>query len=122
MDKIVVNLKPKTQRFYRQTTEHYLLPYLGERTPIKKISAENIVDMMNAMRRAGYAEQTIAHAYTVGKTIFEQARKWKKIVFNPFDDVEPPDVKTVKPTPLSSVEVVALRYAVENHRFMRCTS
>src|SRR5690349_8001488 len=48
MEKIVVNLKPKTQRFYRQMTEHYLLPYLGERKPIKNIDAEDIVDMQNA--------------------------------------------------------------------------
>lgn len=116
MDKIVVNLKPKTQRFYRQTTEHYVLPYLGERRPIKKIGAENIVDMLNAMRRAGYAQTTVKHAYTVGKIIFEQARKWKKITFNPFDDVDPPDVKTVEPTPLSVAEVQALRYVLEPHR------
>lgn len=116
MEKIVVNLKPKTQRFYRQTTEHYILPYLGEKRPIKKISAENIVDMMNSMRRASYAAQTIDHAYTVGKAIFEQARKWRKIIFNPFDDVKPPTVKTVEPTPLSESEVTALRCAVEGHR------
>ncbi len=116
MEKIVVNLKPKTQRFYRQTTEHYLLPYLGENRPIKKITAGNIVDMMNSMRRAGYAAQTIDHAYTVGKAIFEQARKWRKIIFNPFDDVKPPVVKTVEPTPLSTAGVAALRYAVERHR------
>jgi Phage integrase, N-terminal SAM-like domain len=93
MEKIVVNLKPKTQRFYRQMTEHYLLPYLGERKPIKKIAAEDIVDMMNAMRRAGYAEQTIDHVYTVGKTVFAYARKWRKIMFNSFDDVDPPRVR-----------------------------
>jgi hypothetical protein len=43
MEKIVVNMKPKTLRFYRQMTEHYLLPYLGERAPIKKIAAEHII-------------------------------------------------------------------------------
>src|SRR4051812_24092340 len=62
MDKVVINLKPKTQRFYRQTSEHYVLPYLGERTPMKRVSPEYIVDMLNRMRRAGYAEQTIDHA------------------------------------------------------------
>src|SRR5687768_7098734 len=67
MDKVVVNLKPKTRRFYRQTAEHYVLPYLGERTPMKKVGPEAIVDMMNRMRRANYAPQTIDHAYTVGK-------------------------------------------------------
>jgi integrase len=116
MDKVVTNLKPKTQRFYRQTSEHYVLPYLGERTPMKRVSPEYIVDMLNRMRRAGYAEQTIDHAYTVGKTIFEQARKWRKIMYNPFDMVDPPTVKTVEPTPLSAAEVAALRYAVEAHR------
>lgn len=116
MEKIVVNLKPKTQRFYKQTTEHYLLPYLGERQILKKIGAEDIVDMLNAMRRAGYAEQTIHHVYTVGKTIFSYARKWRKIMFNPFDDVDPPDVKTVDPVPLSPAETRALRYAVQDHR------
>jgi hypothetical protein len=93
IDKVVANLKPKTRRFYRQTTEHYVLPYLGERTPLKKVSAVAILDMMNSMRRAGYAAQTIDHAYTVGKAIFEQARKWRKIIFNPFDDVKAPVVK-----------------------------
>src|SRR5260221_8393890 len=36
MDTAFVSLKPKTQRSYRQTIEHYLLPYLGERTPVKQ--------------------------------------------------------------------------------------
>jgi len=116
MEKIMSNLKPKTQRFYRQTSEHYVLPYLGERTPMKRVSPEHIVDMLNRMRRAGYAEQTVDHAYTVGKTIFEQAKKWRKIMYNPFDMVDPPTVKTVEPTPLSLAEVAALRYAVEAHR------
>jgi len=116
MEKIVVNLKPKTQRFYRQMTEHYLLPYLGEHEPIKNIDAEGIVDMMNAMRRAGYAEQTIDHVFTVGKTVFAYARKWRKIMFNPFDDVDPPNVRSVDPTPLSEAEAAALRWAVEDHR------
>lgn len=116
MDKVVANLKPKTRIFYRQTTEHYVLPYLGEHTPLKKVSAVTIIDMMNLMRRAGYAEQTIDHAYTVGKTIFEHARKWRRIIFNPFDDVDPPEVKKVEPTPLSRAELNALRYEVETHR------
>ena len=116
MEKVVVNLKPKTQRFYRQMTEHYLLPYLGERSSIKKIAAEHIIDMLNAMRRAGYAEQTIDHVFTVGKTAFGYARKWRKIMFNPFDDVDPPSVKTVDPTPLSEAEARALRWAVASHR------
>jgi integrase len=116
MDKVVVNLKPKTQRFYRQTSEHYVLPYLGERAPMKRVSPEHIVDMLNRMRRAGYADQTVDHAYTVGRTIFEQAKKWRKIMYNPFDMVEPPTVKTVEPTPLSAAEITALRYAVDAHR------
>ncbi len=116
MEKIVSNLKPKTQRFYRQTTEHYVLPYLGERTPMKRVSPEHIDDTMNRMRRAGYAEQTIDHFYTVGKTLFGQARKWRKIMYNPFDMVDPPKVKTIEPTPLDITEVTALRYAVEGHR------
>jgi integrase len=116
MDKVVANLKPKTQRFYRQTSEHYVLPYLGERTPMKRVSPEHIDDMLNRMRRAGYADQTVDHAYTVGRTIFEQARKWRKIMYNPFDMVDPPTVKTVEPTPLSVAEIAALRYAVEAHR------
>jgi hypothetical protein len=29
------------------------LPYLSERTPIKKVGAEAILDMLNKMRRAG---------------------------------------------------------------------
>jgi integrase len=52
----------------------------------------------------------------VGKTIFGYARKWRKIIFNLFDDVDAPDVKTTDPTPLSEAEVKALRYAVETHR------
>jgi hypothetical protein len=40
MDKVAINLKPKTQRFYRQTSEHYVLPYLGERTPMKRVNPE----------------------------------------------------------------------------------
>lgn len=116
MDKVVINRKPKTQRFYRQIAEHYVLPYLGERTPLKKVSAETILDMLNTMRRAGYSEQTIKHVYTVGKTIFEYARKWRKIIYNPFEDVDPPEVKTIDPTPLSTTELHALRYAVEGHR------
>src|SRR6266508_56888 len=72
--------------------------------------------MLNAMRRAGYAEQTVHHAYTVGKTIFEHARKWRKIMYNPFDMVDPPSVKTVDPDPLTDAELAALRYAVEDHR------
>jgi site-specific recombinase XerD len=121
MDKVIANLKPKTRIFYRQTTEHYVLPYLGERTPLKKVTAVAILDMMNRMRRAGYAEQTIAHAYTVGKTIFEQARKWRRIIFNPFDDVDPPEVKTIEPTPLTRAELLALRYASSpTPRMTRC--
>jgi integrase len=116
MEKIVVNLKPKTKRFYKQITEHYLLPYLGEREPIKRIAAEHIIDMLNAMRRAGYAEQTIDHVFTVGKTVFAYARKWRRIMFNPFDDVDPPNVKTIDPTPLSEAEAWALRGSVEDHR------
>lgn len=116
MEKIVIKLKPKTQRFYRQTSEHYVLPYLGERTPLKRVSPEHIDDAMNRMRRAGYAEQTIDHFYTVGKTIFGQARKWRKIMYNPFDMVDPPKVKTVEPEPLSLAELAALRYAVQSHR------
>jgi integrase len=72
--------------------------------------------MMNQMRRAGYAEQTLDHAYTVGKTIFEQARKWRKIMTNPFDMVDRPNVKTVKPEPPSAAETAALRWAAEQHR------
>jgi hypothetical protein len=116
MEKIVANLKPKTQRFYRQMTEHYLLPYLGEQEPIKAIGPEQIIDMQNAMRPAGYSEQTIDHVFTVGKTVFAYARKWRKIVFNPFDDVDPPSVRTVDPTPLAADETAALRYAVREHR------
>jgi integrase len=116
MDKVVVNLKPKTRRFYRQTAEHYVLPYLGERTPLKKVTPEAILDMLNGMRRAGYAEQTIDHAYTVGKTIFEQARKWRRIMWNPFDMVDPPEVKDVESVPLNSDELRALRYVLEGHR------
>lgn len=116
MDKVVVNLKPKTQRFYRQTSEHYVLPYLGERTPMKRVSPEHIDDMLNRMRRAGYADQTVDHAYTVGRTIFEQAKKWRKIMYNPFDMVDPPTVKIVEPTPLSAAEIATLRYVVEAHR------
>lgn len=37
-------------------------------------------------------------------------------MFNPFDDVDPPSVKTVDPTPLSEAEATALRWAVEDHR------
>ena len=115
-DKVVVNLKPKTQRFYRQTSEHYILPYLGERTPMKRVSPEHIDDMLKRMRRAGYSDQTIDHVYTVGKTIFGQARKWKKITYNPFDMVDPPKVKTVEPIPLNHNEIAALRFVVEDHR------
>jgi site-specific recombinase XerD len=75
-----------------------------------------IDDMLNRMRRAGYADQTVDHAYTVGRTIFERAKKWRKIMYNPFDMVEPPTVKTVEPTPLDVSEIAALRYVVESHR------
>ena len=37
-------------------------------------------------------------------------------MFNPFDDVDSPNVKTVDPTPLSEAEAAALRWAVEDHR------
>lgn len=113
---VVIKLKPKTQRFYRQTTEHYILPYLGERTPMRKVSSKHIDVVMNQMRSAGYAEQTIHHFYAVGRTLFEQARKWGEITVNPFDMVDPPKVKTVEPIPLNQAEVTALRFAVEDHR------
>lgn len=116
MDKIVVNLKPKTRRFYRQISEHYLLPYLGERTPLKRVGAVAIVDMLNSMRRAGYNAQTIKHTYTVGKTILGYASKWKRVMFNPFDAVDTPEVTAEEPIPLSQAELVALRYAVASHR------
>jgi site-specific recombinase XerD len=58
----------------------------------------------------------VDHVFTVGKTVFEYARKWRKIMFNPFDDVDPPSVKTVDPTPLSEAETAALRWAVGDHR------
>jgi integrase len=37
-------------------------------------------------------------------------------MFNPFDVVDPPSVRTVDPTPLSEAETCALRWAVANHR------
>ncbi len=58
MDIVVVNLKLKTQRFYRQIAELYLIPYLG-RIRLEKLSPEDVNAMLNAMRRADYAEQTI---------------------------------------------------------------
>jgi integrase len=116
MDTIVVNLKPKTQRFYRQIVEYFLLPYLGERTPLKRIGAMQIEDMLNRMRRAGYNEQTVKHAHTVGKTIMGYARKWKRIVSNPFDDVNKPKVRSEAPVPLQADEFAALQHAVMRHR------
>ena len=116
MDSIVINKKPKMQQFYRQITEHYLPPYLGAQRPVNKITAEHILDMLNGMRRAEYAAQTIDHVYTVGKTILEYARKWRKIMFNPFDAVDPPEVHVVAPTPLTEAEATALLAAVADHR------
>jgi integrase len=97
-------------------TEHYLLPYLGAQRPLNKITAEHILDMLNHMRRAEYAAQTIDHVYTVGKTIFEYARKWRKIMYNPFDAVDPPEVHVVAPMPLTEAEAAALLAAVADHR------
>ena len=104
------------EQFYRQITEHYLLPYLGPQRPLNKITSEHILDMLNSMRRTGYAAQTIDHVYTVGKIIFEYARKWRKITFNPFDAVDPPEVRVVAPMPLTEAEAVALLAAVAGHR------
>jgi integrase len=55
-------------------------------------------------------------AYTVGKTIFGYAKNWRKLMYNPFDNVDPPEVKTVEPVPLTAAEIAALRCAVEDHR------
>lgn len=116
MEKHVANLKPKTQRFYRQTTEHYILPLLGERMVMKKVDAEQVTDMINHLRRAGYAEQTVYHAYMVGRILFEFAHNWGKIPANPFRKIKLKKPKPVEPEVLSSDELHRLRTTLDGHR------
>lgn len=115
MDQVVINLKPKTQRAYRQTTEHFLIPFLGH-VRLSELTPEQILGMLNALRQAGYADQTIKHAYTVGRTALEYAVKWRKLATNPFAVVDTPTVRTTEPAPLSDDEAAALLHAVEDHR------
>lgn len=115
MDTVVINLKVKTQRFYRQIAELYLIPYLG-RIRLERLSPEDVIAMLNAMRRANYAEQTIDHVYTVGKTALGYAVKWRKIPYNPFDMVDAPQVTREMIEPLTEDEAAALLQAVSDHR------
>ena len=117
MDKVFSTLKPKTQRAYRQAIEHYLLPYLGENTLLKHVEPEMILDMFTRMRAAGLAENTVGSPYRVGKRVFKLALRWRRVLFNPFDLVDPPaSAAEAEKIPLTLTELQALRAAVAGHR------
>lgn len=87
------NIKDKkalsTQKCYKLAIDRHISPYLG-RKQLKKLSAEDIEDWIDAVKKDGVGDRGCQLAFIVLRSALKRAKRLKKIIDNPCLDVDQP--------------------------------
>jgi integrase len=107
--------KPSTEVSYRDILLKHLIPYFGDdllfeisREAIQEYMAKFFQDDRNATGRIARAPQTLKNVLRVLGQILKEAKRNKRIIENPFFDIDPLPVDTVEVRPLEPQEIEAI--------------
>ncbi len=109
-------IRPKTERYYRQMIESYVLPYMGNKR-LRDLKPADVQGLLNHLRAHDLSDQTVRHVFSVLKNALGTAEKWRSIDRNPCALIDVPRVKEKRDgQPLAVAQVRALLNAVAGHR------
>jgi len=83
----IPNLAKKTTSRYSHVFERDIRPILGE-VPIAEIQPTTVESYMDALRKAGSSNRTIASSLNVLSATLGVACKWRYITSNPVDKID----------------------------------
>jgi integrase len=86
-------LSTATQQTYRRDIDKYILPRFGP-YKIGRLPADEIENWLNDEIEAGYAPSSVHRHYRTFRRMLQVAVEKEKVVANPFERVEPPQVPT----------------------------
>lgn len=75
-------VRPRTLQFYRELTDRYLTPTLGE-WPISRITPLDVQTLYAKLLDRKLSPRTVRHAHGVLRSALNQAVKWRMIANNP---------------------------------------
>lgn len=114
--------KMKYQRLRDPYSIKHLLPVLGDKT-LAGITSAMVEDFIESRDEAGAAAATIKNEYSLGRRMFNVARKkWKLVRDNPFADVSFSDFLTIdnkRDRVLSLAEEVLLLSKAKSPEYLR---
>jgi integrase len=110
---VKATVEATTYANYRIHVVRHLVPRIGD-VPLQKLSVEDLLaaysDLLERGRIRGgsgpLSSRTVRHIHTTIHKALADAKRWKKIAFNPADDVDPPKLKR---TEIRAWDVVSLQ-------------
>ena len=97
------HLRPTTLRRYKQVSDNYIVPALGDVT-LTKLTPAQVQHMLRDAQRAGRSPRTVGHIRAVLRAALSRAVRWDMVVRNVAALADPPRIPAAKITPLTVAE------------------
>ncbi len=99
---------PATYKSYRSQLVNHVIPYLGPRKRLDKITPQNLRALEAHYHEKGFASSHARHAFAVVKLSLKDALKEGRINVNPADLVDAPRIKKTEQQALTANEAIAV--------------
>lgn len=99
---------PATYKSYRGQLVNHVIPYLGPRKRLDKITPQNLRGLEAHYLEQGFASAHAAHAFAVVKRSLKDAVKEGRIPSNPADIVDAPRIKKTEQQALTTTEAITV--------------
>src|SRR6266487_2666734 len=83
------SLKLTTYSMYRRYLLSYVVPILGH-VKLRKLSGDMFQSLYTELEEDDFSPNTVRLVHSIAKKALNDAVRWKKIVFNPVKDADPP--------------------------------
>lgn len=110
------SLRPRTRSAYLQMIERHIIPGLGERTLLSRLSTMQLQTYMNEKVASGLSPRTVQYHRAVLRRALNQAVRWGKISQNVAQLVSPPKVERTEIGPLTPEQARAFFSAIAEDR------
>lgn len=110
------SLRPRTRSAYHQMIKQHLVPGLGEKTLLSRLTPEQVQRYMNTKLESGLSPRTIQYQHAVLRRALNQAVRWGKISRNVAQLVSPPKVERPEIRPLTPEQARALLGTIAESR------